>query len=167
MRAGWYTTVRSTEQAEGRRDTKPELDTALEPSQPVHDAGGGGGGGSHWALETIILTRDHPGMALGLDVLLDKEEGSWVVNHIIQGTIAGRSRLRVGDTIATINGRPLSEHDDLSYLITPSMLIIKVGVLRPATHAAAVLLAQRNRERPQLIGLGSESPQLLMHERYG
>jgi len=91
-----------------------------------------------------LVLRRAPGEPLGLDLQIQAEEGAGVVRRVAPGSIAARSGLRLGDTVASINEQPLAGCESPADLISPSVCVVRIGVLRPTTQAAAMLLAQHS-----------------------
>ena len=86
--------------------------------------------------------------SFGFEIQFDETIRAWLVRHIVRGSIAANcGMLRVGDTVASINGRPLGPYQrgrdgELARLFA-SLSTVCLGVLRPTTQAAAVLMTQR------------------------
>lgn len=87
----------------------------------------------------VTLVRE-VGEPLGLDIQLDEDEGAWRIRRILHGAVAERTgQFRVGDTVASLNGQPLADIDDIAGLVPSEQCIVRIGVLRPNTPAAALL----------------------------
>jgi hypothetical protein len=149
---GWDEDLRDLDGGEGGRVVGGRVAGGRGAGGRVSNGRGGGQQRQqHWRVEEVVVVRSWRGQALGLELNQNSQQ-AWVVSVLALGSPAELSGgLCVGDTVATINGRSLPASQSGGQRMIASVLAdanatsVTLGVLRPASRAAAVLHGGRAR----------------------